>query len=73
MGKSSFEVPNWSEPWSSFGSSAPLPTFPHHDLNTAFSQQTETQHPRLKFSASMLVDQKNVDSDSKCDKAVPPP
>ncbi|VDL46060.1 unnamed protein product [Hymenolepis diminuta] len=73
MGKSSFEVPNWSEPWSSFGSSAPLPTFPHQDLNTAFSQQTETQHPRLKFSASMLVDQKNVDSDSKCDKAVPPP
>nr|CDS28361.2 paired box protein pax 1 [Hymenolepis microstoma] len=73
MGKMPFEFPNWNESWSSFGSSTTLPTFPRHDLNSAYSQQRETQHPRLKFSASMLVDQKNGDADSKSDKPDPNP
>ncbi|VDO00010.1 unnamed protein product [Rodentolepis nana] len=73
MGKMPFEYPNWNESWSSFGSSTTLPTFPRHDMDSAFTQQRDTQHPRLKFSASMLADQKSGDADSKCDKTVPNP
>ncbi|KAM7540084.1 hypothetical protein Aperf_G00000043973 [Anoplocephala perfoliata] len=57
----SFEFPTtrWTEQWS-FGNRPALSTFSHHEANTSLNQPSEPRFsPRLKFSASMMLDQTN--------------